>query len=164
MSDWDDPQTAAYYEAFCQRCSRYERANRELASHARLEPGMSVLDLAAGTGRTAEAALMRLGPNSQVLCVVPSAAMRAVGMRRLKDSPMQWSTSLTEVLGSFDRILCGAAIWQLNPLCETLRTLAGLLRPGGRSVSIFRRSTCLSPTNRAAAAIQICSPCQLCCS
>jgi SAM-dependent methyltransferase len=131
MTGWDDPQTAAYYEAFCQRYSRYRRANRELISRALLEPGLRVLDLAAGTGRTAEAALNRLGRNGQILCVEPSAAMRAVGMRRLKDSPVHWSTTLPDAFGSFDRILCGAAIWQLNPLQETARTLADLLRPGG---------------------------------
>jgi SAM-dependent methyltransferase len=131
MSHWDDPQTAAYYEAFCQRYSRYRRANRELIAHARIEPGLRLLDLAAGTGRTAEVALKRLSRNSQVLCVEPSAAMRAAGMRRLTDTRVQWSTTLAEAFGPFDRILCGAAIWQFDPLPQTLRTLAGLLRPGG---------------------------------
>ena len=57
MSGWDEPETPAYYEAFCRSHSRYTRANAELISHARIAPGLRVLDLGAGTGRTAEAAL-----------------------------------------------------------------------------------------------------------
>jgi len=57
--------------------------------------------------------------------------MRAEGMRRITDSRVQWSASLPDVSESFDRILCGAAIWQMDSLRETLCTLAAFLRPGG---------------------------------
>src|SRR5215471_1072407 len=131
MIGWNDPETAAYYEAFCRRHSRYARANAALIAHARIAPGMRLLDFAAGTGRTAEAALRRLGESGSVLCVEPFFGMRAEGMRRITDSRVQWSASLPEASESFDRVLCGAAIWQMDSLCETFRTLAALLRPGG---------------------------------
>jgi hypothetical protein len=44
---------------------------------------------------------------------------------------VQWSVSLPARTASFDRILCGAAIWQMDPLPATFETLAALLRPGG---------------------------------
>jgi SAM-dependent methyltransferase len=131
MSGWDDPQTPVYYEAFCRSHSRYARANAALVAHARIEPGLRVLDVGAGTGRTAEAVLERLGEEGRVVCVEPAAAMRAEGMRRVRDARVRWHASLTEAAGPFDRILCGAAIWQLEPLPETLRNLAELLRRGG---------------------------------
>jgi len=131
MSRWNDPETATYYEAFCRSHSRYIHANAELIGHARIAPGMRVLDVAAGTGRTAEAALELLGEDGRVVCVEPFAGMRAEGMRRLPDSRVQWSATLPETRESFDRILCGAAIWQLDPLRESLGSLARLLRPGG---------------------------------
>lgn len=131
MSGWDEPETPAYYEAFCRSHSRYTRANAELISHARIAPGLRVLDLGAGTGRTAEAALDRLGENGRVVCVEPWAAMRAAGMRRVTDGRVSWMARLLEAEGTFDRILCGAAIWQLDPIPATLRTLAGLLGPDG---------------------------------
>ncbi len=65
MSGWDDPETAMYYEAFCRSHSRYARANAALVAHAFITPGMRLLDLAAGTGRTAQAALRRLGAERQ---------------------------------------------------------------------------------------------------
>src|SRR6185437_8410447 len=118
-------------EAFCRRHSRYTRANAALVAHAFIAPGMHLLDLAAGTGRTAQAALRRLGDEGSIVCVEPALGMRTEGMRRLTDSRVQWSCSVPDATGSFDRILCGAAIWQLEPLCETIHALAGLLRPGG---------------------------------
>jgi SAM-dependent methyltransferase len=135
MSGWDDPETAAFYEAFCRRHSRYLRANRELIAHAQIAPGMRVLDVAAGTGRTAEVALRSLGKSGCVLCFEPSDAMRSVGMRRITDRRVRWTPILPATLPdapeSFDRILCGASIWLLDPLPRTFRMLAGLLQPGG---------------------------------
>ena len=131
MSGWDDPETAAYYEAFCRSHSRYIRANAALIARARIAPGMRILDLAAGTGRTAEAALEFLGEAGRVVCVEPFAGMRAEGMRRVTDSRVEWSAILPGARESFERILCGAAIWQLDPLPETFGILASLLRPGG---------------------------------
>ena len=131
MSGWDDPETAAYYEAFCRRHSRYNRANRELIRHARIALGMRVLDLGAGTGRTAEHALRCLGSDGRIVCVEPSAAMREAGMRRLADSRVAWSAAVPNAAGTFDVILCGASIWQMEPLAPTFPVLAGLLKPGG---------------------------------
>lgn len=131
MSGWDDPQTPVYYEAFCRTHSRYARANAALVAHADIAPGMRVLDLGAGTGRTAEAALRRLGDGGRIICVEPSASMRAFGMRRVSDARVAWRAALSEVTGPFDRILCGAAIWQLEPVDETIRGLGGLLCRGG---------------------------------
>ncbi len=131
MSGWDDPETASYYEAFCRSHSRYIRANAALIARAQIAPGMRILDLAAGTGRTAEAALECLGEDGRVVCVEPFAGMRAEGMRRVTDTRVEWSAILPDARESFERILCGAAIWQLDPLPETFRILAGLLRSGG---------------------------------
>ena len=131
MSGWDHPQTAAYYEAFCRAHSRYRAANAALIRHARIEPAHRVLDLAAGTGRTAEAALEKLGASGRIVCVEPSPAMRAEGMRRISGTRVRWAATLDQADGRFHRILCGAAIWQMEPVPETLRTLTALLHPGG---------------------------------
>ena len=131
-SAWDRPETPRYYEAFCEAHDRYRRANAKLTDKAELSTKLRrVLDVGAGTGRTAEAALCQLGPTARVICVEPSAAMRRVGKARLCDPRVRWQAALPRRPGSFDRILCGAAIWQLKPLAETVRRLAALLRRGG---------------------------------
>jgi SAM-dependent methyltransferase len=135
---WDDSRTARAYERFCRRHGRYREANRALVGHATLGPSMRVLDVAAGTGRTAEAALPFLGTDGCVLCVEPARAMRDAGARRLRDARVTWAASLPDgdqdgdaKWDRFDRVLCGAAIWQLLPLESTLARLAALVARGG---------------------------------
>jgi len=128
---WDDPRTARYYEAFCARHPRYLEANAALVERAALAPGQRVLDVAAGTGGTAEAALPWLHRQGTILCVEPAVAMRARGVARVRDRRVTWPARLPEPPARFDRILCGAAIWQLVPLGTTLARLAVLLAPGG---------------------------------
>ena len=128
---WDNPTVARYYEGFCQHHGRYQQANTALVGEADLKPGQRVLDLGAGTGRTAEAALPFLGPKDTIVCVEPSFPMRIVGSTRLRDSRVRWLPECSGETAAFDRILCGASIWQMTPLDRTFERLAGLLAPGG---------------------------------
>lgn len=134
VAGWNDADTARLYERFCRRHRRYRVANEALAANAALEPGLRILDVAAGTGRTAEAALSGIGARGTVLCVEPASAMRSAGMARLRDARVTWTSSLPDQDASFDRIVCGAAIWQLLPLDATIARLARLLAPGGALV------------------------------
>jgi ubiquinone/menaquinone biosynthesis C-methylase UbiE len=133
-ASWNDAETAAAYERFCERHSRYRRANAALVRHAKISPADSVLDVAAGTGRTASAALPVLDDRGRILCVEPSDAMREKGRARIADERVAWTAFLPPPSIRFDRILCGAAIWQLEPLSETLEQLSALLSPGGALV------------------------------
>lgn len=131
---WDNVATARMYEQFCRRHRRYRIANDALAAHASLEMGMRVLDVAAGTGRTAQALLSELGENGHVLCVEPAAAMRTAGERRVRDARVTWTDHLPDHSAQFDRIVCGAAIWQLLPLDGTIERLAAMLSGDGALV------------------------------
>jgi SAM-dependent methyltransferase len=126
---WDDARTVNAYEAFGDRHARYRIANEVLVAHARLSSGHRVLDVGAGLGGTAEAALPTLGPTGRIVCVEPAAAMRERGRERVADPRVEWRESVPR--GPFDRILSGAAIWQMLPLPETIADLAAQLRPEG---------------------------------
>jgi SAM-dependent methyltransferase len=130
---WDDADTARVYERFCRRHRRYRAANEALIAHAALAPGQQVLDVAAGTGRTSEAVLPHIGDHGRVLCVEPARAMREAGAKRLRDSRVSWIAEIPEH-GEFDRVVCGAAIWQLLPFEPTLARLRSMLAPGGALV------------------------------
>ncbi len=123
---WDHPDTARYYEAFCAAHGRYREANLALTGAALLGRGQRVLDLAAGTGRTAEAAL---DWGCEVTCMEPAAAMRDAGRRRLPQA--RWLAGWPGHGERFDRVLCGAAIWQMAPLWETFARVAELVNAGG---------------------------------
>lgn len=131
MSGWDDRVTAGYYEAFCRSFSRYAIANRALVKHAQLAEGQRVLDVGAGTGRTTEMILGAVGESGSVVAVEPAGAMRRVGQRRLADERVVWRGAMPGRREHFDRILCGAGIWQFRSLEETVRDWAGRLVPGG---------------------------------
>jgi SAM-dependent methyltransferase len=128
---WNHPETVHYYEQYCQFHDRYRLANECLVAHADLASAHLVFDVAAGTGRTAEAALPFLGPEGRILCYEPATAMRAAGERRLADARTVWIDRWPDEKPFFDRILCGAAIWQMQPLGDTFLRLESMLRPGG---------------------------------
>src|SRR5689334_8860697 len=58
-----------------------------LLSHARLAPGMRVLDIATGTGLAAEAAVQAVGPSGHVTATDISPAMIAKARERLGGLP-----------------------------------------------------------------------------
>lgn len=130
MIGWDHPDTARYYEAFNRRHTRYRTANRALVRHAQLRPGLRVLDFAAGTGGTTAAALDDLGADGRVDCVEPAQAMRAAGMQKF-DARVRWFADLESAGTGYERILCGAAIWQLPNVAACIQALAERLAPGG---------------------------------
>src|SRR4051812_20375215 len=117
---WDDSATPRVYERFYRRYRRYRAANEALVAHASLLPGHHVLDVAAGTGRTAESMLPHIGMLGAVLCVEPARAMRSAGARRMRDPRVTWAEALPDERSAFDRVVCGAGIWQLLPLEATL--------------------------------------------
>jgi SAM-dependent methyltransferase len=127
---WDHPDTARYYEAFNRRHSRYRTANRVLIHYSSLAPGQHVLDFGAGTGGTAACALEWIGAEGRIDCVEPAAAMRAIGEGKFDDR-VCWFAHLPRSSETYDRILCGAAIWQLPVLAAGLRELIERLAPGG---------------------------------
>ena len=128
--DWDHPWTVRLYEQFNEGHGRYREANAALTEHASLEPSQRLLDFAAGSGRTAEAALPYLGRQGHILCVEPAAAMREMGRQRLADPRISWAAELPTGV-YFDRILCGAALWQLDSWEKHFGEFVDLLLPGG---------------------------------
>lgn len=128
---WDRADTVQAWLAFERRHARYRTANRRLAQVAGLAPGLRVLDLGAGTGGTARVMLPTLGPDGRVDCVEPAAAMRAAGAAQLRDPRVRWLARLDDAPGPYDRIVCGAALWQLPRPQATLTALAARLAPGG---------------------------------
>lgn len=127
---WDHPDTARYYAAFNRRHGRYRQANRRLIRHAGLAAGQRLLDVAAGTGGTAAAALAGV-PDLRIVCFEPAAAMREAGARSLRDDRVTWTAEWPAAAAAFDRVLCGAAVWQLLPLERTVARIFALLQPGG---------------------------------
>lgn len=123
---WDHPETARRYEAFCTRHARYRQANEELVARISFAPDAVVVDLGAGTGRTADE-IRRAFDRGRILCVEPSNAMRAIGEARRPD--VEWRGELPHL--PVDVVVCGAAIWQDADPTALVARIASILRPGG---------------------------------
>ncbi|MBM3764872.1 MAG: class I SAM-dependent methyltransferase [Acidobacteria bacterium] len=145
-----------FYEAFCEKHDRYRSANSVLIRKGRLSASVSrVLDVGAGTGRTAEAALARLGPEARVVCVEPSVAMRRAGKSRLIDSRIRWRTTLPVQPASFDRIFAAPRSGRCLRWPKPWGDSRGCSARAARCVSTFPASICRRPTLLAAAMILI---------
>jgi SAM-dependent methyltransferase len=129
-ASWDHPDTARYFEQFTRCHTRYLAANRALVRHAALAPGQRLLDFGAGTGGTSACALEQIGSDGRIDCVEPAGAMRQIGQTKF-DARVRWFAGLPPDTERYDRILCGAAIWQVPDLKLCIRNLVSRLMPGG---------------------------------
>jgi ubiquinone/menaquinone biosynthesis C-methylase UbiE len=124
----------------------YDQAFAHVTAHfmpfllraADVAPGMRVLDIATGTGLSAEAALAAVGPTGDVTAVDISPAMVAKARERLGDAP---NVSLSVADGqalpfpdeSFDAVLCNLGLMFFPDPLRGLREFRRVLRRGGRA-------------------------------
>ena len=128
---WDQVDNAASYDRFWDEHPRYRLANEALVERleAAAPQARSILDLAAGTGRTAARLLERFGDEVRITCFEPASAMRRRGEARAPRA--KWVPAWPSE--RFDAVLCACAIWQL-PLATTFTHAAAGLPPGGAFV------------------------------
>jgi ubiquinone/menaquinone biosynthesis C-methylase UbiE len=125
---------------------------------ARLAPGMRVLDIAAGTGAAAEAALAEVGPEGHVTAADISPAMVEQARRRLVGRS---SVSFAEEDGqamtfadqSFDAVVCNMGLMYFPDPARGLAEFRRVLRPGGRCAVSVETTPERSFTTRTNAAI-----------
>lgn len=102
-----------------------------------LKPGVTVLDLACGTGVVTTQLVTRLGTEGTVIGVDLSEAMLAIARHKLPDTTFYQARAehLAEVLpeASIDIVVCNSAFWQMQarPVLEGLKQV---LKPGGRFI------------------------------
>jgi len=125
--------------------AEYDRAFAHVTAHfmpfllraANIAPGMHVLDIATGTGLSADAALAAVGPTGHVIAADVSPAMAEKARERLGKAPnasvsVEDGQALSFADRSFDAVLCNLGLMFFpNPL-RGLYEFRRVLRPGGR--------------------------------
>ena len=113
-------------------------ATLALIERAGLTPGMRVLDIAAGTGLAAEAALTAVGPTGHVTAADLSPAMVEKARGRLGNAQnasvaIEDGQALSFADGSFDAVVCSLGLMFFPDPGRGLAEFRRVLRPGGRA-------------------------------
>ena len=125
--------------------AEYDRAFAHVTAHfmpfllraAHVAPGMHVLDIATGTGLSAEAALAAVGPTGRVTAADVSPAMVKKAGERLGEAPnasvsVEDGQALSFADSSFDVVLCNLGLMFFPDPVRGLSEFRRVLRPGGR--------------------------------
>ncbi len=125
--------------------AEYDRAFAHVTTHfmpflmraARIAPGMHVLDIATGTGLSAEAALAAVGPTGHVIAADVSPAMAEKARERLGKAPnasfaVEDGQALSFADRSFDVVLCNLGLMFFPAPVRGLSEFRRVLCPGGR--------------------------------
>jgi ubiquinone/menaquinone biosynthesis C-methylase UbiE len=125
--------------------AEYDRAFAHVTTHfmpflllaARIAPGMQVLDIATGTGLSAEAALAAVGASGHVIAADVSPAMAKRAYQRLGRAPnasvsVEDGQALSFADRSFDGVLCNLGLMFFPDPVRGLSEFRRVLRPGGR--------------------------------
>jgi ubiquinone/menaquinone biosynthesis C-methylase UbiE len=126
--------------------AEYDRAFAHVTAHfmpfllraADVAPGMRVLDIATGTGLSAEAALAAVGPTGHVAAADISPAMAEKARERLGKAPnvsvsVEDGQRLSFPDESFDAVLCNLGLMFFPDPVRGLSEFRRALRPGGRA-------------------------------
>lgn len=133
-------------EMFNQAASGYDRAEaltalgsgrwyrREVLRREGLQPGMRVLDVAAGTGLVTEAALALAGPQGHVLALDPSSGMLTQLRNKLKCETIEaYAEAIPLPDGQIDFLSMGYALRHVGDIDRAFAEYLRVLRPGGRA-------------------------------
>jgi ubiquinone/menaquinone biosynthesis C-methylase UbiE len=126
--------------------AEYDRAFAHVTMHfmpfllraAHVAPSMRVLDIATGTGLSAEAALAAVGPSGHVTAADLSPAMVEKARERLVKAAnvlvsVEDAQALSFPHGSFDAVLCNLGMMFFPDAARSLSEFRRVLRRGGRA-------------------------------
>jgi ubiquinone/menaquinone biosynthesis C-methylase UbiE len=139
-AEWNNGDAAAAWARWHDKLAIQGAAvNDRLMQHARVRPGVAVLDLASGTGHPGIALAHRVTPSGSVMLTDLSPPMLDVARARLaKEGLANVAFEVADAHrlpfadASFDAITCRLGIMYFTDLAGALREIARVLKPGGR--------------------------------
>jgi ubiquinone/menaquinone biosynthesis C-methylase UbiE len=131
---WD--RSAQEYAAFADRSQLYRDTAAALVRLAGIRPGMTVVDLACGTGVVSETVLSQWPDGVRIVATDFAPLMIATARARIPSRHVTFHCEGAEHLSrvapaQVDRVLCNAAFWQFDQE-RALSEIAKVLKDGGK--------------------------------
>ncbi len=135
---WHEKDNAEAYHRYTKKFPMYHNESKELVDLADIRKGMTILDLACGTGVSTKEILKKLGETGKIYAVDFSEAMLNLAKKEIKNKNVVFIKSLAQKIDEVisekvDRIICNGAFWLINKP-ETLKAMANILKDDGKLV------------------------------
>jgi len=125
------------YEKYAQAYPIYRETGKKLVELAGIGPGMTVVDLACGTGIVTERIASALEGTGTIIAIDQSAAMLEVAAHKFPAGMVRFVHSSAETIDellpeeSIDVVICNSAFWQTRTR-DTVEALHKELKGGAR--------------------------------
>lgn len=130
--------TAKKYDNYAASYPMYRKTSQFLVKTANIRKGMTIVDLACGTGVTTHEILKKLGSSGKIIDIDFSGEMLNIAKKRNKQKNISFIQSSAEKIDmltkeSIDLVLCNSAFWQMD-MDKTLRCIKRILKKDGKFI------------------------------
>lgn len=132
---WNTKENADAYDAYARMFPMYTETSRDLVAISDIQPGMLVVDLAAGTGVTTQLILDQTAGTVRIIAVDQAEEMLKKAHEKFPTRNVRFLVAEAENLDKvinepIDAVLCNSAFWQIKPK-NVFKSVANILKQGG---------------------------------
>lgn len=132
---WNTKENAEAYDTYARNFPMYQDTSRDLVAISGIKPGMTMVDLAAGTGATTKAILDKTDGNVHIIAVDQAEEMLKKAREKFVGKDVRFIVSEAEELDQVihelvDAILCNSAFWQMKARA-VFQAVSHVLKVGG---------------------------------
>ncbi|WKZ26627.1 MAG: class I SAM-dependent methyltransferase [Candidatus Paceibacterota bacterium] len=133
---WNTKENANAYDKYATGFSMYKNTSRDLVKISDVKPGMTIIDLAAGTGATTQEIINAVGDNVRIIAIDQAEAMVKKAQEKFKNRKnMKFIVAEAEnlckvVKEPVDVVICNSAFWQMR-IKTTFRNISDILKDDG---------------------------------
>ena len=132
---WNTKDNAEAYDAYARNFPMYKDTSRDLVAISGITSGMTVVDLAAGTGATTQAILDKTAADVHIIAVDQAGEMLKKVKEKFLNQAVHVLISEAEDLDKVihepvDAVICNSAFWQMKAQ-QVFKSVSNILKQDG---------------------------------